>query len=421
MASDDIGLRLISDLYRKLHVDDEWAVRRERGFTWWSFRLAQHVEAEPVLIRGGRPTCVVRIWTDVVNDVDPSKDPAIMVAPANMRATLSALVWDPARGTITDHCSYLVDDDNASTAQWILPVAALLQNSEAHSLAHSLAELVGGHPAASDHPISGARPEADELLNAPQTVIVADPRQRSTFPNVLDAELETAMAEYGVSGCIAGDELVCELPFQGARPLGMLTFGSIMETSLLEVFADVENPDFGAGALMTLSLPVVLDPSRVAEAANRLNLAEAGESSAYAGTLLGAWCPDPRTENRLAFNTFLPTILGRSGLIDRLIAFHMVRSRSAAAELEISDAAPGDSVLDQLFWSVAHALDDGHLPRRSNPPQSIEPDDGPPPLRAAPDLLNRSRDEVASEKDISVTSMVAGSWRGAVERQPLRL
>ena len=75
MANDDIGLRQIAELYERLFIDDEWAVFRPRGFSWWSYRLAQHVEAEPVVIRGGRPTCLVRVWTEVVHNVDPLRDP----------------------------------------------------------------------------------------------------------------------------------------------------------------------------------------------------------------------------------------------------------------------------------------------------------------------------------------------------------
>jgi hypothetical protein len=417
MANDDIGLWLIHELYQRLFIDDEWAVRRPRGFTWWSYRLAQHAEAEPVIIRGGRPTCMVRVWTEVVNDVDPSRDPALIVTPANMQATLSALVWDPGRCTLTDHCSYLVDEDNAVAARWILPVAAVLQNTAAHSRAHALAEALSGRPAESHHPASGPRPVADELLTAPEAVIVPDPRQRSTFPAVLDEQLATAMSEYGVSGCIVGDELTCELPFNGARPLTLLMGGSAVETSLLEVFADLDHPQFGSGALMTLSLPLSLDPSRVAGAANHLNLAEAGGSASYAGTLLGAWCPDPRATNRLAFNTFLPTVLGKPGLVDRLIAFQMLRSRFAAVELRVADAAEDGTDLVRMFWSVARAIDNGYLPRRSNPPRPVEPDGGPPPLRAAPDLVNRASNEAAARVGVSPTELRSRSWRGAVERQ----
>lgn len=421
MNSSDVGLRLISELYQRLFIDDEWSVRRPRGFTWWSYRLAQHVEAGPVFIRGGRPTSQVHIWTEIVNDVDPLHDPALHVTPANMQATLSALVWDPSRRTLADHCTYLVDEDTAQLARWILPVAAVLQSTAAHSRAHALAEAVSGKPAESSHPSSGPRPVADELLTAPQAVVAPDPRQRSTFPAALDEDLATALAEYGVSGCIAGDELTCELPFNGARPLLLLTKDSTVETSLLEVFADMDHPQFGAGALMALSLPVSLDPRRVAVAANRLNLAESGGSAAYAGALLGAWCPDPRAADRLAFNTFLPTVLGRPGLIDRLIAFEMIRSRFAAAELRVADAVQDDSQLTHIFWSVARAIDNGHLPRRSTPPQPVESDGGPPPLRAAADLANRVNNNVASRVGASLTEVQSRSWRAAVERHPNRL
>ena len=421
MASEDLGLWLIAELYQRLFIDDEWAVRRPRGFTWWSYRLAQHVEAEPVVIRGGRPTCVVRIWTEVVNDVDPGRDPALVVTAPNMEATLSALVWDPSQRSLADHCCYLVDEDNSVAARWVLPVAAVLQNTAAHSRAHALAQAVSGMPAESNHPTSGPRPVADELLTAPKSVIVPDPRQRSTFPAALDDELATAMAEYGVSGCIVGDKLTYELPFNGARPLALLTVGSSVETSLLEVFADMDHPQFGAGALITLSLPVALDPGRVASAANHLNLAEAGGSTAYAGTLLGAWCPDPLSADRLAFNTFLPTVLGKPGFIDRLITFAMLRSRFAAAELRVPDAADDGNQLAHMFWSVARAIDDGYLPRRSDPPQPLKPDGGPAPLRAAPDLVNRVNSEAASQMGVSPTELQSRSWRGAVERQPNRL
>jgi hypothetical protein len=417
MASDDIGLWLIAQLYQRLFIDDEWAVRRPRGFTWWSYRLAQHVEAAPVIVRGGRPTCMVRVWTEVVNDVDPSRDPALIVTPANMQATLSALVWDPGRSTLTDHCSYLVDEDNAVAARWILPVAAVLQNTAAHSRAHALAEALSGRPAESHHPASGPRPVADELLTAPEAVIAPNPGRRSTFPEVLNDELARTMAEYGVPGCIVGEELSCELPFNGARPLTLLTVGSAVETSLLEVFADLDHPQFGAGALMTLSLPLKLDPSRVAGVANHLNLAEAGGSASYAGTLLGAWCPDPRATDRVAFNTFLPTVLAKPELLDRLIAFQMLRSRFAATELRVIDAAEDGPDLVHMFWSVARAIDNGYLPRRSNPPQPIEPDGGPPPPRAAPDMVNRALHEAAARVGVRPTELQSQSWRGAVERQ----
>ncbi|MEI6793524.1 MAG: hypothetical protein WCK97_09890, partial [Actinomycetes bacterium] len=73
-------------------IDDRWAVRRERGFTWWAYRLAQHVEVGAPAWSEDRYICTVRIWTEVVRDVDPSTDPASVLAAVNPLAQLSALV-----------------------------------------------------------------------------------------------------------------------------------------------------------------------------------------------------------------------------------------------------------------------------------------------------------------------------------------
>jgi hypothetical protein len=40
----DIGVEFLDNIYGKMMVDDQWSVRRGRGFTWWAYRLAQHVE-----------------------------------------------------------------------------------------------------------------------------------------------------------------------------------------------------------------------------------------------------------------------------------------------------------------------------------------------------------------------------------------
>src|SRR5271163_4727590 len=100
----DIGLQLVDSLYGQLMIDERWAVRRARGFTWWSHRLAQHLEVGPEVWSIDRHVCSVRIWTEVVRDVDPATDPARVLGALNMRATLNALVWESAAATITEHC-----------------------------------------------------------------------------------------------------------------------------------------------------------------------------------------------------------------------------------------------------------------------------------------------------------------------------
>ena len=77
----DVGIRLIESLYSQLMIDGKWSVRRERGFTWWSYRLAQHVEVSEPFESGGLSVCSVRIWTEMVNNVDPAANPVEIVRP----------------------------------------------------------------------------------------------------------------------------------------------------------------------------------------------------------------------------------------------------------------------------------------------------------------------------------------------------
>lgn len=40
----DAGVKFLEAQRAKMMIDDEWTQQRERGFTWWAFRLAQHFE-----------------------------------------------------------------------------------------------------------------------------------------------------------------------------------------------------------------------------------------------------------------------------------------------------------------------------------------------------------------------------------------
>ena len=40
---DDLGLKAVADVYRKLSIDEKWSVQMNRGFIWWGAGLAQRV------------------------------------------------------------------------------------------------------------------------------------------------------------------------------------------------------------------------------------------------------------------------------------------------------------------------------------------------------------------------------------------
>ena len=294
-----------------------------------------------------------------------------------MRATLSAMVWDPARRTITDYCTAVVHDENARWMGWLLPVAALMQNTEAHTRAHSLADMVNGVPAESSHLNSGQRPDADELLFAPERVIAPEGKQQSKFIGELTQSIAHSIGRQGFAGAAEPNESTCELPFSGPPPMVFLTDSDPVETSLLEVFSDVEHPDFGSGALMTLSLPLRFDPDAVPDVANRLNLLETRaalpvDSVAAKGISARrsarAWSPDPRVESRdrIAFNSFVPSVLARRGPLECLVHYQVRRSDFAARALGVSASGrttPG-SMSPRLTTTMRRRRSAASRPRR---------------------------------------------------------
>lgn len=332
----DVGIQIVDRLYASLMIDDEWAVRRERGFTWWGYRLAQHVEAGPVTWSDDRDVCVVRIWTEVARDVDSATDPSTIVAMPNLQTTMSAIVWDPATARIIECCTAAVHEENLVWLSRLLATAAVLQNTAAHSYAHAMAQACGGVPDASNHPTSGQRPAMDDLLNLPAQVIVPAGKEQSRFTGALAEGLGRFAADMGCLGTSDATGVVCEVPFTGERPLITQPAhdpDNRLETSLVQVFTDQPHPDFGSGALIVMRLPVSPGPQHASALANELNLAESrGE---LRPPLLGAWCPDAMSEdgNGLAFSCFLPNVVAEPGLLENQLVYQNFRSRFTAGRL----------------------------------------------------------------------------------------
>ena len=328
----DVGLRLLDSLYEQMMIDDAWAVRRERGFTWWAYRLAQHVEVGPPVWSEDRYICSVRIWTEVVRDVDTATDPATVLAATNAFTTMNALVWDADEATITECSTAVVHDEIFTWLSKVLATTAVLQNTSAHSRAHALARATGGQPAASHHPTAGQRPHMDDVLNVPEQVVVPEGSKPSQFIGERFERVEDFMREQMRCLGFADDEgLSCEVPYTGANPAMLVQEASELQTSLVQMFTDAPHPEAGNGLLCIMRLPYSADPECIAAQANHLNLVE---SRGDAGTfLLGAWCPDPSSGTTLAFCQFVPNLLVRWVLVENLLSYMASHSRLAVREL----------------------------------------------------------------------------------------
>ncbi|MCV7194022.1 hypothetical protein [Mycolicibacterium brumae] len=326
----DVGTELLSRLVEKLMIDDEWIIPRARGFTWWSYRLAQHVEVGQPVSDGALDVCTVRIWTEIVRDADPATNPAEFLGLLNTQATLNALVWHPDNGAIGDHCTAYVHKDNIDWLADLLATAAVIQNASAHGRAHGIAQACGGAPAATVHPKSGPRAEMDEILQMPAQVLAPAGREPSQFAGPAMASVADFLHKHGIVGTASDTEISCQVAF--AEPQ---VAQAEVPVAVVQILTDVPHPEAGNGALVLLAPPesaVIDDP---AATANALNLAEAKGQSGV--PLLGAWCPSPiDPDTAIAYCSFLPNMVATAGSdqLEKQVLFARNRSMFASQWLD---------------------------------------------------------------------------------------
>lgn len=328
----NVRASLLKTLYDQLVTDARWALRGQGEFTWWAGAFAQHVEVERTKKVEGRSCCTVRIWTEVVREIDPASDLTEALATMNASATLSALVWDRWRGTIVEACRATVHDGNFSWLSELLSTAAVLQNAAAQSRAHSLANLTGGVPATSSHPSAGQRPDMDEPPRVSEQVKVPADTKPSQFIGAHSLDIDSFLASMNFSGSVNSHGLKCEVPFTRIPPIAGMPASSQPQTSKLEIFTEVPDPEAGGGLLCIMTLPYSVDPRRTAAAVDALNK---GQFYGYTDTTLsGAWCPAPSSQSTLAFRAFLPNALSGWVTVENLVSYMSDQSHFAAGQLQ---------------------------------------------------------------------------------------
>ena len=65
-TSVDPGPAFVDDLFARLLIDDAWALRDERSFSWWPHRVVQRVRAEAPVGEGDAAASRVHVETDVL-------------------------------------------------------------------------------------------------------------------------------------------------------------------------------------------------------------------------------------------------------------------------------------------------------------------------------------------------------------------
>ncbi len=314
----DAGSQIIAELYEQLMVDDQWAVRRERGFSWWGYRLAQHIEVGPALQSGDLDVYVRAGFERISPNMSRQKRALRRSGTGEPTGSDECRGVGPGNG----HCLRLLHCGGASGEHRLAQQGARHGRSAAeHCCSFPRSQHRRGLrrvPTASDHPTSGRRAQMDDILNVPERVIAAIGSEPSRYTGALAEGLGTTVASMGWVGSSDATGVVYEIPFTGNRPLYLQDAESsdtVLETALVQIFTDQPHPEAGNGALVVMRLPVSPGSDESALLANELNLAEC--TGDWSAPLLGAWCPDPMSQDDrgLAFSCFLPNLLARPGLL----------------------------------------------------------------------------------------------------------
>ena len=294
----DPGLAVVAHLFDQMQIDPKWAVRRERGFTWWGARLAQRVWASASEQRCGDSVWQVHIVTDLVKEVRLTPDPFPVLTELNRLATFSACVLEDGR--IRLHASVSVTENNLPFAKELAIHAMSLQAADALPVARWLSERLGAEEDVSEHPVNGLRTAPDEMLGV--ALLYKRKRQESVWTPPIDfISVATSSNRCWLAATAGTHSFTAELPFMPddiGRP------GDEHPRARFQTWTDKPSPLFGIGALMLLRVPGEFD----ARTANFLNVAETVSPDCHQ---LGAWCH--RADWGLAFVTFLPALVFQRG------------------------------------------------------------------------------------------------------------
>ncbi len=303
---------------RALRLEPSWRVAEGGALTWWGHGLAQRITAEPPRATAGREVVALRVTTDVLRALPDSADAAEAVENLNRQAHLSSWLHDRAAGTLTLACTIYAHAGNVAWLQLLLVQAAAIQAADAHAKATWLPGALGAEAAISEHPESGPRAEASDMLN-----VMHDLYATAAGPSPFDAALFTRIREampapwLSVTAAPSGAGLDATLATGGGAPARLTVRGAARHAAL------------GSGAAVHLALPLPAG-MRAAAAAERLNAAEVAGWTGF--NLLGGWCV---TEDlpELEFRTFLPARICWPGLLESFLWTAAARCRWAAAQL----------------------------------------------------------------------------------------
>jgi hypothetical protein len=305
-----------------LAIDSEWSVWEERGFTWWGHRQAQRVWSEPGHDDDGFVVYRLHAQADVVRDLDITEEVLGKINALNTMCVTSALVADREAGSIGYAASAWVHEE---TLEWVCKLfqfVVAIQAAHANAQGELLAGVIGGEPAVSAHPQSGARAAPDDMLGLMEQIVVPIGQEPSRWCGPeMGAFVELEKRGPFVVFASGDDEgLTAEFPF-------------LDRTALLQAETQQPHPSLGSGMLVRLSLPEHVDEDGGGAWASEMNQQELG--SLTRSHFLGSWVVADGTPT---FVTFYPNAVKvMQGDIQSLLMSAGLRAKWVAEDLRGDD------------------------------------------------------------------------------------
>ena len=314
----DAGEELVDHLFKEMQIDEDWAVRRPRGFTWWAGPLAQHVWSEPPVEDFGHEISRVHVQTDLLTGFTPDERSLRALSLTSAYSTMSGYLL--GEGVIRSATSVFVHRGTLVMWKHLLTIAALVQVTAAHIDIVSLLSLTGARPAMSGHPQSGERETHDDMLNVIKRVFAPMGAGPSWFIGEEFRAAEKVLGpQVSVLTTASSDGLTSEFPYGNG-------------TALLQMRTDIRNPRLGSGLMLILSLPTSYPPNGLPQVVLDMNRWELTEFSRL--PFLGSWSPHASLPGTLAFVMFLPNACAMPGLPSTLLSYFASRAKWALEVIE---------------------------------------------------------------------------------------
>ena len=204
-AGVDPGPGFVDDLFARLLIDDAWALRDERSFSWWPHRVVQRVHAEEPVGEGEGAASRVHVETDVLFADAVTLRQAAVLADLLRFPPLASFVVDREDGVVRLWSAALVTKETAPVALGFLSASAALQAIYAEGGREGLEDELGLPAAASEHPKSGSRPHPDGMLDLLSARIAPEGKHLSRFTDPADwhAAADALASVRGARGSLA--------------------------------------------------------------------------------------------------------------------------------------------------------------------------------------------------------------------------